>query len=146
MNGTCLPVCPIQSVPRQCQRKWMSKTSFNNLLPRWKKGQGLVCVAFTRQPYGGEKKNHDFLRVHIEIVIFYQKSLSQENHLVKKVTTILSIKQPFTLIQKELSPSKHTSHIYLHIFLNYFAYTLLYCTLKTLMIVLWIPFPMFFSL
>lgn len=43
----------------------------------------------------GGKKNHDFLRVHIEIVIFYQKSLSQENHLVKKVTTILEHKTTF---------------------------------------------------
>lgn len=46
MNGARLPVCPIQSVPRQGQCKGMSKSTFNNFLPRWKEEQGLKMHYF----------------------------------------------------------------------------------------------------
>lgn len=67
MNGARLPVCPIQSVSRQRQCKGMSKTTFNNLLPRWKKEQGLKMHCFHLLP--GRKKS-GFVKTYIGIHSF----------------------------------------------------------------------------
>lgn len=55
--------------------------------------------------------------------------------MVMKVTTTLEHKTTFYINPEGTQPKQ--AHIwYLHIFINYFAYILLYCMLKTLMIAL----------